>query len=98
MFKPINLPVDFELSEEFQKGFERIEKTEDSLFVTGEAGTGKSTFLDYVRKKTTKRFVVLAPTGIAAVNSGGQTIHSFFKFPPRLIQKEHIYSFTVGLS
>ncbi len=91
MFKPINLPVDFELSEEFQKGFERIEKTEDSLFVTGEAGTGKSTFLDYVRKKTTKRFVVLAPTGIAAVNSGGQTIHSFFKFPPRLIQKEHIY-------
>jgi tetratricopeptide (TPR) repeat protein len=49
--------------------------------LTGKAGTGKSTFLRYITKTTTKKFVVLAPTGIAAVNVGGQTLHSFFKIP-----------------
>ena len=85
-----SLPDDFELSEEFIAGFNAIEKTTNHLYVTGEAGTGKTTFLQYIRKKTKKQYVVLAPTGIAAINSHGQTIHSFFRFPPKLIQKEDI--------
>jgi tetratricopeptide (TPR) repeat protein len=55
--------------------------TNRSVFLTGKAGTGKSTFLRYITAHTKKKFVVLAPTGIAAVNVGGQTIHSFFKLP-----------------
>ena len=86
----LSLPDDFELSNEFVTGFNAIEKTSQNLYITGEAGTGKTTLLKYFRQKTQKKFVVLAPTGIAAINSHGQTIHSFFKFPPKLIQKEHI--------
>lgn len=85
-----SLPDDFDLSDEFITGFNAIEKTSRHLYVTGEAGTGKTTFLQYVRKKTKKQYIVLAPTGIAAINSHGQTIHSFFQFPPKLIQKEDI--------
>jgi hypothetical protein len=55
------------------------------LFVTGSAGTGKSTLLRYLGQQVAGQAVVLAPTGLAAVNVGGQTIHSFFGFPPRLI-------------
>jgi len=57
-----------------------IEKTGSNLFLTGKAGTGKTTFLRDVRKYTQKNHVVLAPTGVAAVNAGGMTIHSFFQF------------------
>ena len=66
--------------------------TEDagSLFVTGRAGTGKSTLLRCMRESIAEQAVVLAPTGLAAVNVGGQTIHSFFGFPPRLIRPEDI--------
>ena len=85
-----SLPHDFELSEEFITGFNAIEKTKKNLYITGEAGTGKTTLLKYFRHNTKKNFIVLAPTGIAAINSHGQTIHSFFKFPPKLIQKDHI--------
>lgn len=91
--KPIaalTLPQDFELTDEMGRGFDLIEQTSECLFITGEAGTGKTTLLAYWRQNTKKNFIVLAPTGIAAVNSGGQTIHSFFKFPPSLIRKEHI--------
>ena len=59
-----------------------MEKTDQSIFVTGRAGTGKSTLLDYFRSKTKKNVAVLAPTGVAAVNIRGQTIHSFFGFRP----------------
>jgi len=86
----LSLPEDFELSEEFITGFNAIEKTKKNLYITGEAGTGKTTLLKYFRHNTKKKFIVLAPTGIAAINSHGQTIHSFFKFPPKLIQKDHI--------
>lgn len=55
-----------------------LEKTNQSLFLTGKAGTGKSTLLRYIARHTHKRYVVLASTGIAALNVGGQTIHSFF--------------------
>lgn len=61
-----------------------------NLFVTGRAGTGKSTLLKALRDAYEDRMVVLAPTGLAAINIGGQTIHSFFGFPPRLIQKNDI--------
>jgi energy-coupling factor transporter ATP-binding protein EcfA2 len=84
------LPADFELSEEFRDAFEAIEKTNDCLCVTGEAGTGKTTLLKYLRRHTQKPHVVLAPTGIAAVNCYGQTIHSFFRFPHKLIRREQI--------
>ncbi len=90
MFGTLSLPTNFELNKEFRKGFRSVERSSESLFITGEAGTGKTTLLAYLRQKTKKNFVILAPTALAAVNSGGVTIHSFFKFPPRLIQKEHI--------
>ena len=66
---------------EFQDAWDVIRKTHRSVFLTGKAGTGKSTFLRYICENTGKKYVVLAPTGIAAVNVGGQTLHSFFKIP-----------------
>ncbi|RYZ50862.1 MAG: helicase, partial [Sphingobacteriales bacterium] len=51
--------------------------TRQHIFLTGRAGTGKTTFLKYIREKTTKKTVILAPTGVAAINAGGVTIHSF---------------------
>ncbi len=66
---------------EFQNALNLIRYTHQSIFLTGKAGTGKSTFLRYVCANTKKKNVILAPTGIAAINAGGQTIHSFFKVP-----------------
>lgn len=60
-----------------------LDQSNDCLFLTGKAGTGKSTLLRYIKEHTRKRHVVLASTGIAALNVGGQTIHSFFKLPLR---------------
>ena len=57
-----------------------VEKTFCNLFLTGKAGSGKTTFLKEVKTKSEKKLVVLAPTGVAAVNAGGMTIHSFFQF------------------
>jgi GTPase SAR1 family protein len=78
------------LGEEFADLFKMVEASNGSFFITGKAGTGKSTFLKYFSQKTKKKFVILAPTGIAALNVSGQTIHSFFKFPPRIITDSHI--------
>ena len=58
-----------------------IQNTHQTLFLTGKAGTGKSTFLRYIAQTTKKKYIVLAPTGIAAINAGGSTLHSFFKLP-----------------
>lgn len=58
-----------------------IETTNHSFFVTGKAGTGKSTFIQYLKTRTHKNIILLAPTGIAALNIGGRTIHSFFSIP-----------------
>lgn len=66
---------------EWQSALQIVNFTRRSLFLTGKAGTGKSTFLRYVSEHTKKRHVILAPTGIAAINAGGQTLHSFFKLP-----------------
>ena len=64
---------------ELQLAWQFIENTGTHLFLTGKAGTGKTTFLKRLREHTPKRMVVLAPTGIAAINAGGVTIHSFFQ-------------------
>ena len=66
---------------EFQDALNLIQYTRQSVFLTGKAGTGKSTFLKYVCAHVKKKHVVLAPTGIAAINAGGSTLHSFFKLP-----------------
>ena len=58
-----------------------IEQTNRNLFLTGKAGTGKTTFLRNLTKTTSKRFVVLAPTGVAALQAGGVTLHSFLQLP-----------------
>ena len=66
---------------EQQKAFDLVENTNTSLFITGKAGTGKTTFIKGIQKLIKKNFLVLAPTGIAAMNVGGQTLHSFFGLP-----------------
>lgn len=76
-----------EINEDFKKALEILEQGK-SLILTGRAGTGKSTFLHYFCQKTKKKFVLLSPTGVAAVNIGGQTIHSFFRFKPGVTLEE----------
>lgn len=66
---------------EMQQALQLIQFTRQSLFLTGKAGTGKSTFLRYIAATTKKKYIILAPTGIAAINAGGSTLHSFFKLP-----------------
>lgn len=77
-----NTPVNIDLDNpEFQCAWNLLQNTHKSVFLTGKAGSGKSTFLKYICKNTKKKNIVLAPTGISAVNVGGQTLHSFFKIP-----------------
>ncbi len=71
-----------ELNEQFRKALDLLEHSDKHLFITGRAGTGKSTLLAYARSITKKKMAILAPTGVAAVNINGQTIHSFFGFKP----------------
>ncbi len=80
----IGLDPGIKITKEFQEAFNAIENTDDHIFLTGRAGTGKSTLLKYFRSKTKKKHVVLAPTGVAALNVKGQTIHSFFGFHPKI--------------
>ena len=68
-------------NKEWQDAIQIVNFTRRSLFLTGKAGTGKSTFLRYIAKNTKKKHVILAPTGIAAINAGGSTLHSFFRLP-----------------
>ena len=75
---------------DFEAAFRFLDQDTGHLFVTGRAGTGKSTLLRMIRDKLQEEAVVVAPTGLAAVNVGGQTIHSFFGFPPRLIAPDDI--------
>jgi ATP-dependent exoDNAse (exonuclease V) alpha subunit len=85
-----NLPKNFELTDDFHRIFDLMENTNDSLFITGKAGTGKSTLIEYFRIKTSKKAVFLAPTGVAALNIRGKTIHSMFQFPPEIITSDKI--------
>lgn len=76
--KEVELDLD---NKEWQDALQIVNYTRRSLFLTGKAGTGKSTFLRYVASHTKKKHVILAPTGIAAINAGGSTMHSFFRLP-----------------
>lgn len=81
---------DLVITDEYQKCLDIMERTQDNIFVTGDAGTGKSTLIKLFLSRTGKRVVVLAPTGVAAVNISGQTIHSFFRFPPKPLHWNNI--------
>ena len=83
----MSLQIDTD-NKEFQDALQLITYTRQSVFLTGKAGTGKSTFLKYICEHTKKKYVVLAPTGIAAINAGGVTLHSFFKLPFRPIMPD----------
>ena len=84
------LLTDLDMNDEFKSAFDLMENTKECLFITGKAGTGKSTLLKYFKANTGKNIIVLAPTGVAAINVGGQTIHSFFRLPPKIIRKDTI--------
>jgi ABC-type ATPase involved in cell division len=75
-----NLTID-NLNQEQVQALNLVENTNFSFFLTGRAGTGKTTFLKYIQENVKKDFVVVAPTGIAAIIAGGVTIHSFFGMP-----------------
>jgi hypothetical protein len=77
-----------DINEQFRRALEIMEDTDRSIFITGRAGTGKSTLLDYFRNTTKKKVAVLAPTGVAALNVKGQTIHSFFRFKPGITPEQ----------
>ena len=79
-----------DLAPEQRAVFEAIETTREHIFVTGRAGTGKSTLLEYLAWNTSKQLVVCAPTGVAALNVGGQTIHSLFRLPIGVIADHEI--------
>lgn len=89
----IGLDPSIKITKEFREAFSAMENSSQHIFLTGRAGTGKSTLLKYFRSKTKKKHVVLAPTGVAALNVKGQTIHSFFGFHPKieksLVRKAH---------
>jgi len=76
--------VDIQIDDKFRQALHFLEETDENLFITGHAGTGKSTLLSYVLLRSSKQIVVLAPTGVAALNIRGQTIHSFFRFRPQV--------------
>ena len=86
----VSWPAGITPQPEFLSAIDFVRHDEGHLFVTGRAGTGKSTLLRALRDHIVDEAVVLAPTGLAAVNVGGQTIHSFFGFPPRLIRSDDI--------
>lgn len=65
----------------FKLAFDFVNDTQCPLYLTGKAGTGKTTFLKYVKQHCSKRMIVVAPTGVAAINAGGVTMHSFFQLP-----------------
>ena len=84
------LPSDYTLDDAAHRAYEALLDNNPIVFLTGRAGTGKTTFIEYVRQNFKRNSIVLAPTGVAALNVGGQTIHSFFKFPPRLFDPSEI--------
>ena len=66
---------------QLELAFDYVRNTHKNIFLTGKAGTGKTTFLHRIKQESPKRMVVVAPTGVAAINAGGMTIHSFFQLP-----------------
>lgn len=91
VFKKLNpFSQKFIITDEHKICLDYLENSNQNLFISGKAGTGKTSLIHHFRSITKKKVVVLAPTGIAALNIKGQTIHSFFKFPPRLIHPDSI--------
>ncbi len=88
--KKVSPKIHFQLTDEFKEILDIINNTSKNIFITGKAGTGKSSLLKHFIKHTKKSYVVLAPTGIAALNVNGQTIHSFFRFPTTIIEPNQI--------
>ncbi|WP_426672127.1 AAA family ATPase [Mucilaginibacter sp. McL0603] len=85
-----SFPDGYESDSIISQLFKKIESSNESLFITGKAGTGKSTFIQYFANKTRKKLLMCAFTGIAAINVGGQTIHSFFRLPTKpLLPEDH---------
>lgn len=93
---PLDIPSALEWNDGFQEVMEWLEEGRRCLFVTGKAGTGKSTLLRHIRRHVLGKAVVLAPTGVAAVHVGGQTIHSFFRFPPQVLFPATVEKFHGG--
>ena len=87
---PVDWPEGVTPTAEYAAALSHIESGDGHLFITGRAGTGKSTLLRCVGDRVGDEAVVVAPTGLAAINVGGQTIHSFFGFPPRMIRPDDI--------
>lgn len=81
---------DIRIHDAFAEAWELLEHSSENVFITGKAGTGKSTFLNYIRSKTGKNLAVVAPTGVSALNVKGQTIHSFFGLDPHFIDIDKI--------
>ena len=75
------MPQQIEINSQFERALELINNSSRHLFITGKAGAGKSTLLNYAFKNSEKNMVIVAPTGVAALNVKGQTIHRFFSFP-----------------
>lgn len=88
--EPSSWPQGINPTREFAAAVDFVREADGHLFITGRAGTGKSTLLRALRDQLAAEMVVVAPTGLAAINVGGQTIHSFFGFPPRLVQTSDI--------
>ena len=84
----IELPKNFYLSKQIKDTFIDIENTKNSILLSGRAGTGKSTFLEFFKSKTKRKFITLAFTGVTAIKGRGRTIHSFFEFPPRILSEK----------
>ncbi|MBN1189855.1 MAG: AAA family ATPase [Dehalococcoidales bacterium] len=85
--KPDPKVPQIDINEQFKQALDLLENTHKCVFITGRAGTGKSTLLSYFRLITSKKVAVLAPTGVAALNVKGQTVHSFFRFKPGVTLK-----------
>ncbi len=86
--KILSFPIGYDNDDTVIELFRKIEQSNTSFFLTGKAGTGKSTFIKYFAQKSRKRVLMTAFTGIAAINVGVQTIHSFFRFPLRPLMPE----------
>ena len=85
-----NIQDKIEFKDEFKNIFNQMEYSDKNIFITGNAGTGKTTLLEYFRLNSKKNFVILASTGISAIKAKGKTIHSFFLFPPRILINEKV--------
>lgn len=82
--------TELEINDDFRRALELMEQTREHVFITGRAGTGKSTLLRLFKDNTRKNTVIVAPTGVAAINVGGSTIHSFFGFPLGIVPRDRI--------